>query len=106
MTAEKEFIVLVFNAFSGVRVNYVQNVNYIIHLSRRIITDPKFVEAHLKYFLNTCWFMCTSTKKTSIDIVNRWWLETESRYSLHWRIWIITLMEMDGVFLLDPLSVY
>ena len=36
MTAEKEFIVLVFNAFSGVRVNYVQNVNYIIHLSRRI----------------------------------------------------------------------
>ena len=78
-----------------------KNVNYVFHLSTRIITDPKFVEAHLKYFLNTCWFMCTFTKKASIDIIS--WFETEYLFSLHWCIWIITLMEMDGVLLLDPL---
>ena len=54
------------------------------HLSTRIITDPKFVEVHLKYFLNTCWCGCTFTKKPSIDIIN--WLETDLS-SLHWSIW-------------------
>ena len=36
-----------------------------------------------------------------MDIIS--WLETEYLFSLHWCIWIITLMEMDDVFLLDPL---
>ena len=36
-----------------------------------------------------------------MDIISR--LETEYLFSLHWCIWIITLMEMDDVFLLDPL---